>query len=98
MRETTPERVALLYYKFAGKTPDFKSWAKKDEAYLKASDYEKPLLLGQIAARYQQDFKLITPNEEMIAHFEAKLSEFNFEYEGYLVETFTLDMFIPFTY
>ena len=95
---TPPLRVAMIYYRFCGATPDYADWARLNDAYIKAEDYEKMMVESTLKKDFEETYKLITPNEEMVVDFRATLSDYMVENEGYIVENFTSKTFFPLIY
>lgn len=96
--DTSPEMIAKIWYRLAGKTPDFAVWASHTEEYKKADMLLKETVQEEKAAELAEGFNLLVPGDQIVAHFDAQLSEYSVENQGYLIENVTPLTFIKIEY
>jgi hypothetical protein len=94
----SPLEIAMIYYKYSGKTPDFSAWALLSDEYKNASIYDKAAILDARSREIADSFGLLGPDEQIVADYPVTLSEYSLGNKGYLIESFKDDTFFPFSY
>jgi hypothetical protein len=92
------ENITLIWYRLAGKVPDFSAWAAMTDKVKKAPEYERQTVQAQEAAALLQSFNLILPGDQFIAELPATLSEYSLKNKGYLIENFSNETFVRFSH
>lgn len=92
---TAPEIMAMVYYKLAGRTPDYTSFARQSAAYKAATPLEQENVLEQEADKIRQLYTLTTLAEPIIVSKEITLSPYSFKNKGFSIEGLGIDTYFP---
>lgn len=93
---TAPGYVAMLYHRLTEKKPDFDAWARASDAYVKANDFDRDLVLREKSEEAARAYHLITFDDPIVIELPVTLSAYSRQRQGYLVENFKSDTFYSF--
>lgn len=92
---STPDYIAMTFYKLTRQMPDFNAWAQLTPAYKNAAPFEKLSVMDQQAQRMKESYDLLTLQEPLIVEMPVKLSAYSTTNHGYFIENFRADTFFP---
>lgn len=97
--EKTPDiTVAMVYYKLAGRAPDYNAWAMQTDDYKQAGDLQKSVVLDQEVSSLRSVFSLTTLAEPIVVRQLVTLSEYSPKNGGFSIETFKDDTFFGYSF
>lgn len=95
---TAAASIALLFYKLTGNFPDFSAWAQQSPDYMNAPPEKKIEVLDQKAKEFENTYSLMTLADPIIVEVPAKLSAYSALQKGFLIESFTANMYFGYEY
>lgn len=95
---TAPIYVAITFYKLARQKPDLDAWAQMTQAYKEATDFDKPTVQQDQAAKLKAVVDLQTAREPLVIQVPVQLSALNAANQGYFIESFKKSTFFPVTF
>src|SRR3972149_5637932 len=95
---TDPVYITMLFFKLAGKVPDFEFLARNTQEYRDAPQTYKPEVLDQQILDLKSNYSLITQQEPLVVETPVKLSKYSVVNKGFFVENFREDTFFPVKY
>ncbi len=97
-KATEASYIALLFLKLTGKFPDFHAWAQQTPEYIGAAPDEKISTLEVKAKEFENTYNLLTLADPVIIEIPAKLSSYSALQKGFLIESFTTNMYFGFSH
>lgn len=89
---TSPDRAwwSTFFQAVDGTTPDFEAIAKKDPAYLAASEFDRAEVLAKLVTELQsKQAQIDVPAAEVVISIRATLGDYSVENSGFPVSLFT---------
>jgi len=90
--------VATIYYRLIRQRPDFRAWIPFLPEYKKMSEAERLSYLDSKSQDLNYNFNLLTLQEPIAIQFDAVLSPYSDENEGYIVRNFADDTYFSFAF
>jgi len=91
--ETDPFYIAMIFYRFSGKAPDFRDMVMNSDEYKMTADNEKIYIIERLVEEYRSTYSLITMQEPIVLEADVKLSNYNEKLGGFLIENFNSNFF-----
>ncbi len=95
---STPDYIAMTFFKLTGQSPDFESWARQTDAYKAASRFDQMAVQEQEVQRLKEVYGLWAMQEPLVIEMPVKLSAYSDANHGFFIENFRLDTFFPARY
>jgi len=95
---SSPDYIALLFYKMTAQIPDFDSWARQTPEYKEASIFAKMMILEKKIREMKDGYNRLSTMEYLIVEIPVRLSEYSVSNHGFFIENFRTDTFFPITY
>lgn len=95
---TEASRVAVMYYRMTGQLAPFDAWAKSTDAYKAASDFDRTQVLEMKTAEMKDLYRLGTSADTVIVDAPARLGDYSFKNKGFIITSFSSDMYFPFSF
>ena len=95
---SSPDYVALLFYKMTAQIPDFDTWARQSPAYKKASVFNRMMILEKEIKNMQEGYNRLSLHQPLIVEMPVRLSGYSHANNGFFIENFRTDTFFPITY
>jgi len=92
---SSPDHVAMTFFKLAGRTPDFEAWVRDMEAYKTASLADQPGILAARIGELRGSYTLLTAHEPVIVEMPVTLSDYSAANKGFFVRNFKDETFFP---
>lgn len=95
---TTPETIALTYYKLTGRLPDFESWVKQQDSYKNANQFDQSGMIAPMVSKLRHDYDSVLLTDPLIVQTQVVISNYDKKNLGYAVPSFKPATFFPSTY
>jgi hypothetical protein len=86
---STPEHVAMVFYKLTRQIPDFHTWARETQAVKTAPPLAQETVASQKAQELRDAYALLTTEEPIAIETQAQISDYNAKSGGFFIENFT---------
>ncbi|MDE1151363.1 MAG: hypothetical protein PW788_02405 [Micavibrio sp.] len=90
--------IATIYYRLIRQRPDFRSWVPYLPEYKGMSEAERISYLDSKSQDLNYKFNLLTLQEPIAVQFDAVLSPYSDDNEGYIVRNFADETFFSFAF
>ena len=97
-KPSSPEYVALLFYKMTAQIPDFDTWARQSPVYKEASIFNRMMVLEKKIKDMQEGYNHLSLHQPLIVEMPVRLSGYSHANGGFFIENFKTDTFFPITY
>ena len=97
-KPSSPDYVALLFYKMTAQIPDFDTWARQSSVYKKASVFNRMMILEKEIKKMQEGYNRLSLQEPLVIEMPVRLSGYSHANQGFFIENFRTDTFFPVTY
>lgn len=96
--QTAPSYVAMVFYKMAGRQPNFEEWIRQSDDYKSAPQTERAAVRERMLGEFRSAFSLLTTHEPITLEMPVRVSAYSEESRGFFIDSFKADTFLPVAY